>query len=78
MATAGSGDVLTGILTGLWAQGYTAHETALLGTWLHATAGDFAAQHLGQESMLASDITRHLPMAFAEVRELKQNTENTE
>jgi NAD(P)H-hydrate epimerase len=75
MATAGSGDVLTGILTGLWAQGYTAHETALLGTWLHATAGDFAAQHLGQESMLASDITRHLPMAFAEIRKLKQNTE---
>lgn len=73
MATAGSGDVLTGILTGLWAQGYTAHEAALLGTWLHATAGDFAARTLGQECMLASDITRHLPPAFAELFEMKQN-----
>lgn len=72
MATAGSGDVLTGILTGLWAQGYNAHETALLGTWLHATAGDFAAKKMGQESMLASDITRHLPLAFAELRKLKK------
>ena len=77
MATAGSGDVLTGILTGLWAQGYSAGETALLGTWLHATAGDFSAQHLGQEAMLASDITRHLHLAFRELAEKKQNKEKT-
>lgn len=75
MATAGSGDVLTGILTGLWAQGYTAQETVLLGTWLHATAGDFAAEQLGQEYMLASDITHHLPMAFAELFKMKQKIE---
>ncbi len=73
MATAGSGDVLTGIILGLWAQGYTAHEAALLGTWLHATAGDFAARSLGQECMLAGDITRHLAPAFAELLEMKQN-----
>ncbi len=74
MATAGSGDVLTGIILGLRAQGYTDGGAALLGTWLHATAGDFAARTLGQECMLASDITRHLPQAFAELLELKQTS----
>lgn len=78
MATAGSGDVLTGIITGLWAQGYTAHEATLLGTWLHATAGDYASQHLGQECMLASDIIRHLPQAFSELSNWYHHTEQQE
>jgi NAD(P)H-hydrate epimerase len=68
MATAGSGDVLTGLITGLLAQGYTPVEAATLGVWLHATAGDRAADVLGQECMLARDITRHLPEAFRELR----------
>ena len=69
MATAGSGDVLTGILTGLLAQGYLPSEAAVLGVWLHGAAGDAAAAELGQECMLATDIIRHLPDAFRRLRE---------
>lgn len=64
MATAGSGDVLTGLITGLLAQGYSPLESALLGVWLHGTAGDFSADEMGQNCMLARDIIRFLPMAF--------------
>lgn len=64
MATAGSGDVLTGIVTGLLAQKYS-HETALLlGTFLHGRAGDIAASELGQEALIAGDITERLGRAF--------------
>ncbi len=70
MATAGSGDVLTGIITGLLAQGYKPVEAASLGVWLHAVAGDFAAEVLEPECMLASDIVAKLPDAF---RRLKKN-----
>ena len=68
MATAGSGDVLTGLVTGLLAQGYAPRHASLLGVWLHATAGDFAAQRLGEECMLARDIVRHLPEAFGQFK----------
>lgn len=64
MATAGSGDVLTGILTGLLAQGYTPADAALLGMYLHGLAGDIAVQKMSPEAMLASDITEHLGEAF--------------
>lgn len=64
MATGGSGDVLTGILTGLLAQGYSPFETCVLGVYLHGLAGDLAAQDLQQEALLASDITDHLGKAF--------------
>ncbi len=73
MATAGSGDVLTGITTGLLAQGYPETEAAQLGVWLHATAGDEAAREMGQECMLARDITSHLTHAFAELHETKKH-----
>jgi len=56
MATGGSGDVLTGILASLCAQGYTTHDAALLGTYLHGFAGDAAARKLSATSMIASDI----------------------
>lgn len=68
MATAGSGDVLTGIITGLLAQGYLPSEAALLGVWLHGAAGDVAAEELGEECMLASDIIRFLPAAFKKLK----------
>lgn len=68
MATAGSGDVLTGLLTGLLAQGYPVHHAALLGVSLHAMAGDEAADRLGWECMLARDIIASMPSAFAKVR----------
>lgn len=56
MATAGSGDVLTGIITSLLTQGYNSQDAALLGVFLHGYAGDAAARKLSQHSMLASDI----------------------
>ena len=64
MATAGSGDVLTGIITGLLAQGYLPAEAAQLGVYLHGLAGDLAAEQLGEESLIASDIIEYLPAAF--------------
>jgi len=64
MATAGSGDVLTGILTGLLAQGYSSVEAAILGVYLHGLAGDLAAKSSSMESMLAGDIVEHLGKAF--------------
>jgi NAD(P)H-hydrate epimerase len=64
MATAGSGDVLTGILTGLLAQGYLPAEAVQLGVYLHGLAGDLAADALGEESLMASDIIAYLPAAF--------------
>lgn len=64
MATAGSGDVLTGILVGLLAQGYTSLETCILGVYLHGLAGDIAAAKLSMEAMMASDITNQLGEAF--------------
>lgn len=64
MATAGSGDVLTGLLTGLLAQGYPPNEAAVLGVYLHGLAGDQAASSLGEHSLTASDIIDYLPHAF--------------
>ncbi len=68
MATAGSGDVLTGIITGLLARGYAAKEAAIAGVYLHGLAGDLAAEKIGQESLIASDIIEHLGAAFLEIR----------
>ncbi|HMO32353.1 MAG TPA: NAD(P)H-hydrate dehydratase [Lacibacter sp.] len=67
MATAGSGDVLTGILTGLLAQGYSVEEAALLGMYLHGKAGDLAADQLSEEALVAGDITRFLGNAFRSI-----------
>ena len=64
MATGGSGDVLTGILTGLLAQGYSSQDACLLGVYLHGLAGDMAAAKLGQEALIASDLIEHLPEAW--------------
>ena len=64
MATAGSGDVLTGIITGLLARGYQPKEACMVGVYLHGLAGDLAAAELGEESLLASDIIQYLPRAF--------------
>lgn len=64
MATAGSGDVLTGILTALLAQRYSPKAAVLLGTYLHGKAGDLAAAQLSQESMTAADIITYLGTAF--------------
>ncbi|MDR0427041.1 MAG: NAD(P)H-hydrate dehydratase [Dysgonamonadaceae bacterium] len=67
MATAGSGDVLTGILTGLLSQSYTSEEAALLGVYLHGLSGDIAAAKKSKESMIAGDIIDCLGLAFQEL-----------
>ncbi|MGC4103323.1 NAD(P)H-hydrate dehydratase [Ferruginibacter sp.] len=64
MATAGSGDVLTGIITGLLAQQYIPLQACLLGAYLHGLAGDFAAAASSQEAMTAGDISLYLGEAF--------------
>ena len=67
MATGGSGDVLTGILTGLLAQGYSPGDSAIFGVFLHGLAGDFAAGKYSMEAMIASDIIKELSFAFLEI-----------
>ncbi|MBI4945471.1 MAG: NAD(P)H-hydrate dehydratase [Bacteroidetes bacterium] len=67
MATAGSGDVLTGILTGLLAQRYDSKQAAILGVYLHGLAGDFATNNLSEESLMASNIIEFLGQAFRKI-----------
>ena len=70
MATAGSGDVLTGIITSLLAQGYNPEAACRLGVYLHGLAGDVASSALCEESVTASDIISHIPHAFRKLREI--------
>ena len=69
MATAGSGDVLAGIITGLLARGYNHEDACMTGMYLHGLAGDIAAKELGQESMTAGDIINCLPKAFLRIND---------
>lgn len=71
MATGGSGDVLTGLLGALLAQGYAAVEGSRLGTFLHGLAGDLAAAHQGEEALGASDLVDRLGEAFQRLRGLE-------
>lgn len=64
MATAGSGDVLTGIITSLLAQGYSPEDAAICGVFLHGRAGDFALENNSIETLVASDIISNLWKAF--------------
>jgi ADP-dependent NAD(P)H-hydrate dehydratase / NAD(P)H-hydrate epimerase len=73
MATAGSGDVLTGILTGLLVQGYSSIETAILGVYLHGKAGDIAADHQSPEAMIAGDIIENIGAAFKNISALSDS-----
>ncbi len=67
MAKGGSGDVLTGMLTGLLTHGYAPEQTALLGVYLHGRAGELASDWWGMESVLASDICDQVGNAFREI-----------
>lgn len=69
MATAGSGDVLTGIITGLLARGYSHTDACTTGMYLHGLAGDLAAKQLGQESLMAGDIIAFIPQAFKKLND---------
>lgn len=68
MATAGSGDVLTGILLGLLSQGHEPEHAAILGVYLHGVAGDLAASFYSEESMIAGDITEMLGKAYKQIK----------
>lgn len=64
MATGGAGDVLTGIITGLLAQGYAPYDAAVLGVYLHGLAGDIASEANSMEGMIASDIIDNMGKAW--------------
>ena len=64
MAKGGTGDVLTGILTGLLAQGYDPVHAAIFGVYLHGLSGDLAAQKISQEALIAQDLIHYLGKAF--------------
>jgi NAD(P)H-hydrate epimerase len=68
MAKGGSGDVLTGMLTGLVSQGYPPEEAAVLGVYLHGLAGDLAANELGMDSMTATDLVGWIPYSFKKLQ----------
>ncbi len=67
MATAGSGDVLTGIITGLISQGYDPLQATVFGVYLHGTAGDLALEGRGYQAMIASHIIEHMGAAFVDL-----------
>ncbi len=64
MATAGSGDVLTGVILSLLGQGYEPKDASIIGVYLHGLAGDIAAEKIGQEALIASDIIENLGNAY--------------
>jgi NAD(P)H-hydrate epimerase len=68
MATAGSGDVLCGMIAGLMAQGFETFQAAKLGVYLHGLAGDIAAKEKTQTCLIASDIIEYLPKALKNIQ----------
>lgn len=71
MATAGSGDVLTGIILSLLSQGYSQENAAVAAVYIHGLAGDIAAEKLCYESVIASDIAGNIGSAFNRIREMQ-------
>jgi NAD(P)H-hydrate epimerase len=71
MATGGSGDVLTGMITSLLGQGYEPAQASIIGVYMHALAGDIAAGEKGQEALIASDMINSIGWAFKCIRDEK-------
>ncbi|MFO7656861.1 MAG: NAD(P)H-hydrate dehydratase [Bacteroidales bacterium] len=70
MATGGSGDVLTGIILALLAQGYNAEDAAVAGVFLHGLAADLAVEDIGQYALLATDMIDYLGKAFNKLQNI--------
>lgn len=70
MATAGAGDVLSGIIAGLLAQGMGTFSAAIAGAYIHGAAGDMAAEDLGEDGLIAGDILDYLPLVIKGMRDL--------
>lgn len=68
MATAGSGDVLSGVIAGLLAQDYSPKNAAVLGVWLHGKAGDLSVKKSAEEAMIAGDIIAYLGKSFSKLK----------
>ncbi len=64
LAKGGSGDVLTGLITGLLAQGYTSFEASLIGVYVHGLAGDMTKEEKGEVAMIPTDVIENIPNAF--------------
>lgn len=67
MATAGTGDVLTGMIAGIAAQGVPVYDAAVAGVYLHGLAGDRAAEIVGMHGMVASDMLPRIPEAISQL-----------
>jgi NAD(P)H-hydrate epimerase len=74
MATAGSGDVLTGLIGGFLAQGLSARDSAVLATYVHGSAGDIAAEVHGTRSLIAGDILQFVPEALMELEACREDS----
>lgn len=75
MATAGSGDVLTGIITGMMAQGYEPLKAAMFGVYIHGRAGDLAIENTGYQALTASKILDSIGMAFIDLFKVPEEPE---
>lgn len=78
MATAGSGDVLTGVITGLLAQGYDSLNAAIFGVYLHGRAGDMVVEQVGYQSLIASDIIDALGDAYIDLFKVPEQAQQEE
>lgn len=78
MATGGSGDVLSGVVTGLVSQGYDSFTAAIFGVYLHGRAGDIAAQNMGYEAMTARNIIENLGAAYLDLFDLDTSEINVD
>ena len=69
MATAGTGDVLTGMISALLAQGLNPEDASVLGVYMHGLIGDIVAEKKGEHSLVASDIINSIPSVFMSIKE---------
>ena len=64
LATAGTGDVLSGVIGSLIAQGYDLYSATVIGSWIHAEAGEIFVKKYGNKGLIASELLEYIPSAF--------------